>query len=87
MSLFADLKKCDNKFCQRYIYEKDKGKYNYKELNLCSLECVHTATLAFYVARNKDKFDMNTFLEQIREEFEKFREVLSTEYVLMFVKK
>jgi hypothetical protein len=87
MSLFADLKKCDNKFCQRYIYEKDKGRYKYKDLSLCSLECAHTAALAFYVATNKDKFDMNTFLEQIRKEFEEFREALSIEYVITLIKK
>ncbi len=85
MSLFAGLKKCENEFCPRYIYEKDKGKYSFEKLSLCSLECVHVAQLAAYLNKSPASLDKNLFLEQIRTQFEKFNDELSFELVLLFL--
>ena len=81
--MFSDLKKCGNSFCQKYVHEKDKDMYKYKDLNVCSRECIHLAELEAYANITKEKLDMNIFLEKIRNEFEKYKEELLFEFVLI----
>ena len=85
MSIFAGLKKCENSFCQKYVHEKDCGKYIYNDLKLCSQECIHSAELFTYMNKNKDKLDITLFFEQVREHFEKFREEIMKNYVIIFI--
>jgi len=82
MSLFRDLTKCHNFFCQQYVRKEEKDKYSYKGHTLCSLECAHLAMLSEYTA--KDNFNMLDFFVKIREHFEKFREEVEKNSVSLF---
>ena len=82
MSIFSGLKKCENEFCQRYIYEKDKGKYTLEKLSLCSPECVHAASISAFIAKFQGKPDKNLLMEQIRDHLEKMKDEAVLEFVL-----
>ncbi len=85
MSLFTGLKKCENEFCHKYIYEKDKGKYVHEKLELCSRECVHAAQIADYLAKMQGKVDFNMLMEGILSHFDKYKDELLAESVCLSV--
>jgi len=83
MSLFSGLKKCENEFCPRYIYEKDTGKYTFEKLSLCSRECVYAAEISSYLNKMQGKIDKNLLLEQFRVLLEKYKEEIYIEFVFL----
>lgn len=85
MSLFSGLKKCENEFCHKYIYEKDKGKYMNDKQALCSPECLHASQIAQYLAKMQGKVDFNMLMGNILSHFEKFKEEILVESVCYIV--
>ena len=81
MSLFVGLARCDSPYCQRYIYEKDAGKYTYGTQKLCSRECVHVVQLAEYIHKAQGQLDKNQLMEEVTKHFTTFKDELLADTV------
>ena len=81
MSLFAGLAKCESPYCQKYIYEKDMGKFKCGTKSLCSVECVHLTELSEYIDKLQGQLDKNQLMELIKAHLEKFKDELLADSV------